>query len=237
VLGNSNKAMWDRLSAVPDSALGVYLAKEHPQTCALVLSKVSSGTAAKIMAQTPRDLRNSLMRRMLSPRPVMDPMMRLLEQTLHEDLLLNVARNTGADTHTKIADIINKMERDQIEDVLQSLAEERPKDAETLRGLLFTFDDIAKLSQKARTTLFDKAPADLVVMALKGTDSHFRELILSSMAARARRMVEAELNGGGPAQQRDVMKARRAVADMVLEMAERNEIEINSSGESDAVFE
>ncbi len=237
VLGNSNKAMWDRLSAAPESALATYLLKEHPQTFAFVLSKLSSGTAAKIMAQTPRELRNGLMRRMLSPRPVMDPMMRVLESTLHEDLLLNVARNTGADTHSKIADIINKMERDQIEDVLSSLAEDRPKDAETLRGLLFTFEDIAKLSQKARTTVFDKVPADRVVLALKGTDPAFREMILSSMGARARRMVENELNTGGPAQQRDVLKARRAIADSVLEMAERNEIEINSSGQSDAVYD
>jgi flagellar motor switch protein FliG len=237
VLGNSNKAMWDRLSAAPESAIAGYLQKEHPQTFAFVLSKLSSGAAAKVMAQTPRELRNSLMRRMLSPRPVMDPMMKLLERTLHEDLLLNVARNTGADTHSKIADIINKLERDQIEDVLQSLAEDRPKDAETLRGLLFTFEDIAKLSQKARTTVFDRVPADRLVMALKGTDSAFREMILSSMGARARRMVENELNTGGPAQQRDVLKARRAIADTVLEMAERNEIEINASDQGDAVFE
>jgi flagellar motor switch protein FliG len=176
VLGNSNKAMWDRLSSAPEGAIASYLLKEHPQTFATVLSKLSSGAAARIMAQTPRDLRNSLMRRMLSPRPVMDPMMKLLERTLHEDLLLNVARNTGADTHSKIADIINKLERDQIEDVLQSLAEDRPKDAETLRGLLFTFEDIAKLSQKARTTVFDRIPADRVVMALKGTDPGFREM-------------------------------------------------------------
>jgi len=237
VLGNSNKAMWDRLSAAPEAALATYLQKEHPQTFAFVLSKLSSGAAAKVMALTPRDMRNSLMKRMLSPRPVMDPMMRLLERTMHEDLLLNVARNTGGDTHSKIADIINKMEREQIEDVLNALAEDRPKDAETLRGLMFTFEDIAKLSQKARTAVFDKAPADRVVLALKGTDATFREMILGSMGARARRMVEAELNTGGPAQQRDVLKARRAIADMVLEMAERNEIEIHANGESDAVFE
>jgi flagellar motor switch protein FliG len=236
VLGNSNKAMWDRLSAAPEGVLATYLQKEHPQTFAFVLSKLSSGAAAKVMSLTPREMRNSLMKRMLSPRPVMDPMMRLLERTLHEDLLLNVARNTGGDTHTKIADIINKMERDQIEDVLNSLAEDRPKDAETLRGLLFTFEDVAKLSQKARTAVFDKVPADRVVMALKGTDPTFREIILSAMGARARRLVEAELNSGGPAAKLEVLKARRAIADSVLEMAERNEIEINS-GESEALFE
>jgi flagellar motor switch protein FliG len=229
--------MWDRLSSAPESAIAAYLLKEHPQTFALVLSKLSSGAAARIMAQTPRDLRNGLMRRMLSPRPVMDPMMKLVERTLHEDLLLNVARNTGADTHSKIADIINKLERDQIEDVLQSLAEDRPKDAETLRGLLFTFEDIAKLSQRARTTVFDRIAADRVVMALKGTDPGFRDMILSSMGARARRLVENELQTGGPAQQRDVLKARRAIADTVLEMAERNEIEINANGQNDAVFD
>ncbi len=237
VLGNSNKAMWDRLSATPESTLSSYLAKEHPQTFAFVLSKLTSGAAAKILALTPRDLRNNLMRRMLSPRLVMDPMMRLLERTLHEDLLLNVARNTGADAHSKLADIINKLERDQIEDVLSTIAEDRPKDAEILRGLLFTFEDIAKLSVKTRTIVFDRIPADRVVLALKGADSAFRELILSSMGARARRMVENELATGGPAQQRDVLKARRAIADTVLEMAERNEIEINSSGQGDAMLE
>ena len=85
--------------------------------------------------------------------------------------------------------------------------------------------------------MFDRIPADRVVMALKGTDPVFRDMILSSMGARARRMVENELQTGGPAQQRDVLKARRAIADIVLEMAERNEIEINAGGQNDAVFE
>jgi hypothetical protein len=34
-----------------------------------------------------------------------------------------------------------------------------------------------------------------------------------------------------------VLKARRAIADTVLEMAERNEIEINANGQNDAVFD
>ncbi len=237
VLGNSNKSLWDRVSTIPESALASYLGKEHPQTCALILSKVTPATAAKVIVHLPRDLRNELMRRMLTHKPVMDPMLRLLELTIHEDLLLNVARNTGSDTHSRIADIINKMDREQIEDVLSSLSQERPKDAEVLRGLLFTFDDIAKLSSKARTTLFDRVPADQVVMALKGTDAGFRELILSSMAARARRMVESELATSGPAPQRDVVKARRAIADFALEMAEKNEIEINGAGEGEALFD
>ena len=131
--------------------------------------------------------------------------MRILEKTLHEDLTLNFARNLGADTYARVADIINKMERGHIEDMLKSLSEKRPKSAEVLKELLFTFDDVVNLTPKARTMIFDQVPTDRIVVALKGTDKHFRELILSSVASRVRRVVEHELGD-----RRAVEPARRA---------------------------
>ena len=235
VLGNSNNTFWERLSEVSEGTLAAHLAKEHPQAAALILSKVAPSCAAKVMGHLPRELRNGLMRRMLSLKPVMDPPVRMLEAALNEDLLANVARNTNADSHSRIADIINKMERNHMEDVLQSLTEQRPKEAEVLKGLLFTFDDIVNLPPKARSVLFDQVPTERVVLALKGTEPEFRDLVLSSLAARAKRMVEAELTNGDPAPQRDVMKARRAIADLVLEMAEKGQIELNGSDEENAM--
>jgi flagellar motor switch protein FliG len=120
-----------------------------------------------------------------------------------------------------------------MEEVLQSLTEVRPKSAEILKGLLFTFDDIVGLTPRARTALFDQIPNDRVVLALKGTDDAFRSVILSSLASRVRRMVEHELNSREPASQRDVLDARRAITDLALEMAGRGEIEINSESDDD----
>ena len=97
------------------------------------------------MGQLPRELRNEVMRRMVGIALVSEPAMRIIESTLQEDLLVNVARNNRNAHDGRMADIINKMEREQMEDVLPSLAEARPKVAEVLRGLLFTFDDIIKL--------------------------------------------------------------------------------------------
>lgn len=233
VLGNSNRSIWDRISVVSESALATYLMKEHPQTSALILSKVKPACAAKVMTHLPQTLRNGLMRRMLAFKPIVDETMRNIEKTIHEDFMINLSRNMGADTHAKMADIINKMERDHMEDVLQSLTEVRPKSAEILRGLLFTFDDIVNLTPRARTALFDQIPNDRVVLALKGTDDAFRNIILSSLASRVRRMVEHELNGKEPASQRDVLDARRAITDLALEMAGRGEIELSSENEGD----
>jgi flagellar motor switch protein FliG len=136
-----------------------------------------------------------------------------------------------------MADIINKLDRNHMEDVMQNLAAARQKTAEVLRKLMFTFDDIVELQPKARSVLFDKIPTELVVLALKGSDAAFRDSILSSLATRARRIVDSELASGGPALQRDVPKARRTIAGTALELASGGEIELNSSEDEDEFFD
>ena len=158
VLGSSNSGMWDKLAAVPEALFATYLLKEHPQTAAYILSKLSTAAAAKISAQIPRDFRNQVMRRMLSLEPVQESTLRCVEDVLQEDLLEGGGAAAGANPHSRMANIINQLEPDQIEDVLQSAGRGRPKEAEALRELLFTFDDMLKLSSQARTTLFDKHP-------------------------------------------------------------------------------
>ena len=236
VVGNANRSIWERISTVSESAIASYLMKEHPQTAALILSKVKPSCAAKVMAQLPQPLRNNLMRRMLSMKPIVDETMKNIEKTLHEDFMANFSKNAGADTHAKIADIINKMERDHMEDVLSSLSSVRPKSAEILRGLLFTFDDIVKLTPRDRTTLFDQVPPDRVVLALKGTNDEFRKVVLSALSSRVRRMIEHELNSKEPSAHRDIAEARRTITDLALEMAGRGEIVINSETEDEAYF-
>jgi flagellar motor switch protein FliG len=226
VLGSTNRSIWERMSSVSENVLAPYLLKEHSQIAALILSKVRPACAAKVMEQLPPNFRDDLMRRMLSLKPIVEEAMRIVEHTLHEDFMMNFARKMGADAYARMADIINKMERGHMEDALQSLTAARPKAAEVLKGLLFTFDDVVNLTPRARQAIFDQIPVDRVVTALKGTDQAFRELVLSSLALRTRRMVEHELGAGEPSPQREVLEARRAITDLALEMAGRGEIEL-----------
>ena len=102
-----------------------------------------------------------------------------------------------------IADILNRLDKTQSEAVLQSLAEVRPDEAKALKSLLFSFEDLADLPPPARTAVFDQVPIERLVLALKGTDPTFQAAILSALASRSRRMVEAELQGGGTAPARE----------------------------------
>jgi flagellar motor switch protein FliG len=230
--GNPDHSIWERISVAGEGALAAYLLDEHPQTAALILSKVKSSTAAKVISQLPADRRDGIIRRMLSVKPVVEETLRLLERILFQEFNAILARNSGGAGHARIADIINRLDRDEIDAILQGLASTQPSAAEALKSQLFTFEDIAKLSQRARASLFDKVPADKVVTALKGTSPEFREVILSVLSSRVRKMTEQELNNSQPVRQREVAEARRAITDLVLEMASRGEIDIRD-GEDD----
>lgn len=233
IVGAANHTIWDRISTVQESILAAYVAKEHPQTAALMLSKVRPACAAKVLSFIHEERRNNIVRRMLTFKPIVDATMQLIERTVHEDFVVNFSQKAGGDPHARMADIINKMSREDVDAALTSLATHRPKSAEILKGLLFTFDDIVKISARARTTLFDKVPNDKLVLALRGTAPDFRDVILQSLGTRVRRMVEQEMANSEPVLARDVSDARRTITDLALEMAGRGEIELNTGGEED----
>ncbi|MBV9289819.1 MAG: flagellar motor switch protein FliG, partial [Hyphomicrobiales bacterium] len=61
----------------------------------------------------------------------------------------------------------------------------------------------------------------------------FRNAVLSSMPSRGRRLVEGELTSGAAAPPREIAKARKAIAEIVLAMASRNEIEIGGAASTE----
>lgn len=231
VRGQSYQAVWPKLSQSAPNAIAQYLGKEHPQTVAYVLSKASPSCSAGVTAVMATDLRDEVMRRMVSISNITPKALTLLETTLNDELLVAARRDTGPDIHARMADIINKMEREQMDSVLQSLLAHRPKEAKIVKGLLFTFDDIARISQEARLKLFDQVAPERLIIALKNCEADLKELILGSVAVRSRRMIESELQGGAPTAQKDILKTRRAIADLALEMAERGELEIHARDE------
>jgi flagellar motor switch protein FliG len=235
IAGNPDRSIWERISGINETQLAAYVSREHPQTAALILSKIKPAAAAKVLSHLAPPVRDGLIRRMLTLKAVVDDTMRMLERILHHEFTANFSKNAADDSQARIAEIINKLDRSQMDEVLQNLSSTRPHVVESLKSRMFTFDDIARLSQRARGSLLDKVPADRVSVALKGTPPEFRELILSSLSSRVRKMIEQELNNGQPLPAREVNEARRVITDMALDMASRGEIDIRNE-EEDALI-
>lgn len=222
-------SVWERSSEAQEAALVDFLTAEHPQTAALILSKLRPATAAKVIALVPEAFRHGVVRRMSALKPVSASGMRLLESSMHDALLTVLAKGAANEANVRIADILNRMEAEIIDGILTSIEEAKPDTAKALKKLLFRFEDIAKLSAKARMTVFDQVPSEQVVLALRGTEAEFRELVLSAIASRARRIVENELQSADEPDARAVGDARRSIANRIMEMASKGEIDINVS--------
>lgn len=226
LLGSSNESVWTRLETIGETELAAFLVGEHPQTAALILNRLTPGKVGRVMGGMPADFRKRLVHRMLGIKPVAAICMRMVENGIQEDLLVQKRAAVVADPSIRFADMLNKMERAEMDDMLQTIAEARPELAEAIRGRLFTFEDVVKLSAAARGVLFDKVPADKLVQALRGMSDEFNDIVLSSLAARARRMVESELKAGGQINHKEVAAARRSIADTVLDLADKGQIQL-----------
>jgi flagellar motor switch protein FliG len=123
-----------------------------------------------------------------------------------------------------MAALLNRMERPQVEQIITSLRRERPEDAAALKKMLFSFEDLPRIEQKHRLVLFDKVQTEQVMLALRGVDGELKETVLSSLGARARRMIESELSNASPEVTNEVVAARQAVAQMALNLAANGDI-------------
>jgi flagellar motor switch protein FliG len=225
--------VWRKLAVVPESAILEFLKTERPATATYILSRLESTLAARIVSALPRERRNAALCGLIAPNAISPRAVELVEDALRDMLRTNAAPG-AADSRARIAGIINNLEPEAAEDVMRAIGESRPKDAAVIKTMLFSFNDLPRLSERARALLFDRASIDIVVMALRGTDADFRNAVLSSMPSRGRRLVEGELSSGAFAPARDVAKARKAIADIVLNMAARNEIELGAAPENEA---
>jgi flagellar motor switch protein FliG len=220
--------VWRALANVPESSIIAFLLAEKPATATYLLSRLDPPLAAKLVSSLPRGRRNAALCGLVAPHEITPLAAQLVERALRDLLDAAKAPSGGAEGRQRIAGIINNLDPDEAADVMRAIGEARPKDAAVIKTMLFSFNDLPRLSERARALLFDRASIDIVVMALRGTDPEFRNAILSSMPSRGRRLVEGELASGAPAPPREVAKARKAIAEIVLGMAARNEIELGA---------
>jgi flagellar motor switch protein FliG len=225
--------VWDRLVPLRDNALHALIMKEHPQTIAVVLSRIDSNVGARLLRTLEPEFRHSLLRRMLGLKGVSDRAMSAIENGLRDDLLATMLAAPSSETRKTIAGILNKLDGSQANEILKSIAATRPEDANELKSMLFSFADLANLKPRARSLILEKVPTEQVVLALNGSDPDLQEAVLATLTARVRRMVEAELEAAPPARSRDIEEARRGIVAVVLSLMARGEITLEDRSSED----
>jgi flagellar motor switch protein FliG len=232
IRGPAGRNMWEKLSNVQEDVLANYLKNEYPQTIAVVLSKIATDHASKVLAVLPEDLALEVVHRMLALEPVQKEVLEKIETTLRTEFMSTLSTTKRRDSHEQMAEIFNSFDRQTEARFITSL-EERDRDgAERIKALMFTFEDLAKLESSAIQSLLQKMDKKDLALALKGANEQVKEFFFSNMSARAGKMLKDDMEAMGPVRLKDVDEAQSRMVNTAKDLAARGEI-IIAKGKSD----
>jgi flagellar motor switch protein FliG len=236
IRGPAGRTMWDKLGNVHEAVLANYLKNEYPQTVAVVLSKVRPDHAARVLTLLPDSFSIEVVMRMLRMESVQKDVLDGVERTLRAEFMSNLARTARRDSHEMIADIFNNLDRASEMKFVAALEERNRESAERIKALMFTFDDLARLSSPAVQVLLRSIARDKLPLALKGASETLRDLFLRNLSERAGKMLREDIESLGPVKLRDVDEAQAGIVALAKELAAQGSIEINEGKNEELVY-
>jgi flagellar motor switch protein FliG len=236
IRGPAERTVWDGLGKVDDAALADYLRNEHPQTVAVVLSRLQPAQVARVLARLPDELAVDTITRMLRIEAVQPDVLADVERTLRTEFLADLGRTGRRDGHEALAEIFNNFDR-ATETRLMAALEERDKEAaERIRRLMFTFEDLTRLDGAGIQLLLRNAGNARIAVALKGASEQIKNLFFSNMSERAAKILREEMEAMGPIRLRDVEEAQQFLVNMAKELAAAGEIFLADGKEDQMVY-
>jgi flagellar motor switch protein FliG len=232
IRGPAGRNMWEKLSNVQEDVLANYLKNEYPQTVAVVLSKLDTDHASKVLAALPEELAMDVVKRMLSLDPVQKDILEKIEATLRSEFMATLSHSKRRDSHEQMAEIFNSFDRQTEARFITSLEEQNRDDAERIKALMFTFEDLTRLEATAVQTLLAKMDKKDLALALKGANDQVKEFFFNNMSARAAKILKDDMESMGPVRLKDVDEAQARMVNTAKDMSARGEIVI-AKGKAD----
>ncbi len=236
IRGPAGRTTWDKLGNVNEEVLASYLKNEYPQTISLVLSKIKSDHAARVIALFPEDLAQETIARMLSMDSVKKEILERVESTLRHEFMSNLARTHRQDSHEMMAEIFNNFDRSTEAKFMNYLESSNPEAAERIRSLMFTFEDLKKIDPAGIQTVLRGVDKDKLTIALKGASDTIKNLFYSNMSERALKILKEDMENMGPVRLRDVEEAQMAIVNVAKDLAAKGEIVISDEGAEDQLI-
>ncbi|MGH9534519.1 MAG: flagellar motor switch protein FliG [Terriglobales bacterium] len=209
---------FDTLHSVDFQQLAKFLEDEHPQTIALILAHLGS-KAASLLALLPPPLRAQTIRRLAEMRQFSPEMAQKISQILHSKFQAvgEQSRRTYAGVKA-VADILNRTDPAAAKAILQSLEEDDPNLAVTIRNLMFTFEDFLGLPETSLRDLLAQADKKTLATALKGASEELRAHIFACISSRAAEMMKEDMEAMGPVRGREVSHAQQEIVTLARKL-------------------
>jgi flagellar motor switch protein FliG len=222
------------LRQVPADRVAGLLRGEAPQAKALVIANLTHGMAAEVLSHMPKaeqpDIAQRIVRMETTSTDVIEAVESAIRGKLREEPEHEFATVGGAKA---LAGILNHADRSVERTVLEKLGETDRELADEVRALLFVFEDIAKLEERAIQQVLREVDQKDLVTALRGAQQDVADILLANMSERGAAMLKEEMEVAPPQKKREVDAAQTRIVGVVRKLEEAGTIVIRKAGGDD----
>lgn len=225
-----------RLRRADPQQLGNTLRNEHPQTIALVLAHLDPQQTANILKEIPSSKGGEVVYRMAGMEKVQPEMLMLIEKHIGSDAASMMAEGTASGGPKSVAEVMNFIPGSLEKELLEGVESRDPELCEVIKNLMFVFEDLSSLDDKAIQRVLREVEAKSLALALKAASPDLKAKILGCMSQRAVAALQEEMEMMGPARMKDVEAAQTAFVGQVRRLEELGEIVIGGKGGDDVLI-
>lgn len=208
-----------------------FLAAEHPQMVALVLSRIAPDLTANMLQRLDPALRAEVTLRIAMMEPAPADLVRDVEGMLRERLSGAVQRSTtGSGGVDFLVQVLTRTDRQIEKALLEHLDAAVPEIADQIRSKMFLFEDIAKLDDRTIQRIIREVDLKELAKSLKNAKEDLRAAIYRNMSSRAAEMLKDELEAMAPMRVDQISRAQRGIVNIIRRLEEQEEIVIMRGG-------
>lgn len=213
--------------------IALLLRKEQVPTIALVLCMLPSDKAAAVLGRLPETMKGPLLRTLFSISQVSPE---LIDDVLHglADQLKRFVRDgkrQKVDGNAAGVAILRSMKPEDQRVAVGELAQSDARLADSIRGKLVSFDDVANMSRQGIQVFLQSVNTKTLALALKGVGESVVEKILANMSQRAAASFREEMEGLGRVRLSQVEAAQSELVKLALDLAEAGKIQLSGQQE------
>jgi flagellar motor switch protein FliG len=229
--GHATDNVWKNLSEMEAGRLADLLRKEHNQTVAVILSRISPDASAKVLPKLGAERAPDLIERMIALENLPNEAIQSIENTLREDVLPQTGSSAGSRIERQLVSIFNKLDEDLFNSISQTIEERDPDRLKAIRQQMFVFDDLIKFDPNQLGKIMREVGGNTLPLALRGAKKELREHFLSSLPSRSRGMLQDEMSSMGPVKLREVKEAQARLVEAATRLLADGTVELDDSTE------
>ena len=212
-------ASLDVLQKVDPQQLAKFIHNEHPQTIALVLSHLNPSQAAALLVSLPSELRSDVALRMGVLDQISPEIVNKIASVIGKKLkaIGEYSRESYGGIRA-VAEMFNRLDSGTSKEILTSIEAHNPNLVETIRHLMFVFEDLLMIDAIQLKDITGKVDRKVLTLALKGTSDQLRDHFLATLSARGAEMMKEEMEAMGPVRIKDVEAAQQQIIAIVRQL-------------------